>query len=316
MKQIYFTAEDLLSRPELIKQNGVTELTVSDSSIVSNSGLLSKLVQNISQYCPELYLTLKIDVQVLDRKLIDLLLNISCSLEINFESAYLEEKKKFFSRKIALLNESGLVFGFLIDSKDFSTMKRFRLCIDEACSYYPNHIYIDNSNLSPTDKLSSQDIKNIRHLSFALETFYSSGRAVPWFCAVVQSLHLRPSVLLSDFAEWQRCNNCDEQSGFDYENSPHEEIEKMQIAFLSLKYEEKKLNHVLPAATDLIKLHGAFSRCDSDGTETELSLSYNPDDILSPYAMDLNSFAEEACFDYVSIKVFLKDGQVDLEVLE
>ena len=252
-------------------------------------------------------LTIQTKLEIINKKLIDLFLQISCCLEFDFERSFLDEKKKLCNKKISLLNESGLVFGFLIDSLNFSTMKIFRTCLDEAISYYPNHIYIENSTLVPTDKLSTQDIKNIRNLTFALDVFYSNGRAVPWFLAVTNVLRLRPSVLLSDFAEWQRCNNCCLETGFDLEKTPHAEIEKMQLAFLKLKFEEKHLSHVFAATSDLIRLHGALSRCDCEGLQSDLELSYNPEDLLSPYAMNLISFSEETCMEFVSIKIVMTE---------
>ncbi|MCR5698678.1 MAG: hypothetical protein K6G52_03435 [Treponemataceae bacterium] len=293
----------MISHPELIQKNGITELEV----FVPDAESIEKLVQVVIKSCPDLNLTVQTKLEVLNKKLMDLFLQISCCLEFDFESSFLDEKKKLCNKKVSLLNESGLVFGFLIDSSNFSTMKRFRACLDEAISYYPNHIYIENSSLVPTDKLSTQDIKNIRNLSFALDAFYSNGRAVPWFLAVTNALRLRPSVLLSDFAEWQRCNNCGQGTGFDLEKTSHAEIEKMQLAFLKLKFEEKHLNHVFTAASDLIKLHGALSRCDCEGQESLLELSYNPEDLLSPYAMDLVSFSEETCMEFMSVKIVMTE---------
>ena len=315
MNEFHFSAEELVSHPEAVKEKGVTELEITDSSILGDKTKLSLLLQNFARKAPDVFLKFRIDVALLDRKLVDSFSLVPCCLMFDFKPSFLDADKKFFKNKVNLLNDAGLVFGFNIDTKEFATMKKFRLCIDEAVSYYPNHIYIQNENLKPTDKLSTQDIKSIQNLSFALETFYTYGRAVPWFMPVLQSLRLRPSILISDFAEWQACNNCGRTTGFAPENAPFTEIEKMQLSFLQLKYEEKRLSHIYQASSDLIKLHAALSLCDSDGTETVLKLSYNPEDLLSPYAMDLASFAEEVCMEMCEVKIFNTENGADFKVI-
>ena len=256
-------------------------------------------------------------------------------------------KNKAFARKCALLNDAGLVFGFVFDAaeaqeKNSLSIKKIRALVDFMIEQYPNHIQLECEGLKPTAVLSTQDIKTVRDFFYAVETFYTYGRAVPWFLTVLEPLKLRPSVFFSDFAEWQRCNNCglgsgsravsgagsgaltglgsgfDTRisvgagsgariglgSGFSAENAPHTEIEKMLLNFVKLKYEEKKLPYVYPAAEDMIRLHGAYSRAAAEQTETVLDLSYLPDDLFSPYAQDIKLFASEVCMESCSVKVF------------
>ncbi len=238
-------------------------------------------------------------------------------------------KNKAFVRKCTLLNDTGLVFGFVFDaaraqellqgvhgdpglksaggSKNLSqkaplSIKKIRALVDFMLEQYPNHVQLEYEGLRPSAVLSTQDIKTVRAFFYAVETFYTYGRAVPWFLTVLEPLKIRPSVFLSDFAEWLRCNNCG--SGFSAENAPLTEIEKMLLNFVKLKYEEKKLPYVYPAAEDMIRLHGAFSRAAAEQLETVLDLSYTPDDLFSPYAQDLRLFASEVCMESCTVKVF------------
>ncbi len=218
-------------------------------------------------------------------------------------------KSKAFARKCSLLNDAGLVFGFVFNAcaaqqKIPLSIKKIRSLVDFMIEQYPNHIQLESDALKPSAVLSSQDIKAVWSFFNAVETFYTYGRAVPWFLTVLEPLKIRPSVFLGDFAEWQRCNNCGVGSGFSAENVPHSEIERMLLSFVKLKYEEKKLPYVYPAAEDMIRLHGAFSRAVAEQTETELDLSYLPDDLFSPYAQDLRLFAGEVCMESCSVKVF------------
>ena len=111
-------------------------------------------------------------------------------------------------------------------------------------------------------------------------------------------------MLFSDFAEWQRCNNCSLKSGFDPKSEHHLVMEKMLLSFLKLKYEEKKLFHAFPAVEDLVKLQGAFARACGEGEESVLDLSYSPEDLFSPYIQDVVAFSEEVCMEACSVKVF------------
>ena len=165
------------------------------------------------------------------------------------------------------------------------------------------------------EKLSTQDIKKIQELSFASEVFYSVGRAVPWFLAAIQPLRLRPSQFFQDFSEWQRCNNCSKDKNFVPEKVSHQEIEKMQLLFLKLKCEEKHLHSIFFPLKDLVCLHGAFSRCVFEGEESTLELSYHPEDILSPIAMDLIKFTEEVCLENHNVRIFLTDFGPNYEIL-
>ena len=72
------------------------------------------------------------------------------------------------------------------------------------------------------------------------------------------------------------------------------EVEQVQLKFIQSQYSSPKLKSLLPAATDLIKLNGAFSRAYADGERTTLNLTFHPDDLLSPYSQDLAFFCQHA----------------------
>ena len=57
-------------------------------------------------------------------------------------------------------------------------------------------------------------------------------------------------------------------------------------------------------AKDIVSLYGAFSRVDQEGEETVLSLSFNPEDLLSPASLNLSSFSDNVCMEDCRIKVY------------
>ena len=333
------------------------ETTRVPASATATKQKLLDYIKRVSENQQEILYEFEVPSSFIDKETVSAFSALFCSLDVEVTEELCSGddagKNKAFARKCALLNEAGLVFGFVFDaaraqellqgvrgdsglksaggSKNLSqkaplSIKKIRALVDFMLEQYPNHVQLECDGLRPSAVLSTQDIKTVRAFFYAVETFYTYGRAVPWFLTVLEPLKIRPSVFLGDFAEWQRCNNCGVGSGvggsfgagsgaraathtgatvgFSAEDAPHTEIEKMLLNFVKLKYEEKKLPYVYPAAEDMIRLHGAFSRAAAEQTETILDLSYLPDDLFSPYAQDLRLFASEVCMESCSIKVF------------
>ena len=312
--EFHFSTEQIFSNPEILLQKKITQLTLCDDKIFCDKDKVLRLIRIFEELKNPIYVTFCLELKVLDKTLINEFCKIPCCLQFEFLPSFLDKDKKFVEKKVRLLNDSGLVFGFEVDAKNFASIKSFKLMLDEIVNFYPNHVYISCENLTPTEKLSSQDIKKCKNLAFAMETFYSYGRAVPWFLAILQCLKIRPSSFFSDFAEWQECNNCAFNSKFDVEKANHAEIEKMQLNFLEIKFSEKNCMHLFACASDLIRLHGAFSRAISEGQTSTLSLSYHPDDIFSPYCMDIALFTDEVCLEPCKVCVFPTADGADFKI--
>ena len=288
-------------------------MRVPASATATKQKLLEYIKRVSAENSEDILYEFEVSSSVVDKDVVNALSELYSSVDIVVTDELCTDgepgKNKAFVRKCALLNDTGLVFGFVFDAgaaqqKIQLSIKKIRSLIDFMIEQYPNHLQLECDTLKPSAVLSTQDIKSVHSFFNAVETFYTYGRAVPWFLTVLEPLKIRPSVFLGDFAEWQRCNNCGAGSGFLAENAPHTEIERMLLSFVKIKYEEKKLPYVYPAAEDMIRLHGAFSRAAAEQTETELDLSYLPDDLFSPYAQDLRLFASEVCMESCSVKVF------------
>ena len=291
----------------------IRQVRVSQKSITENKQKLLRFVSLAEKIAPEVLYQFEIPLSMIDRETVAAFSSIYSSLDIEFDSVEGNFSKNL-SKKANLLNEAGLIFGFVVNLKDIS-IKSFKSYVDFMILQYPNHINFITENLKPTNVLSTQDIKTVENLCFAIECFYTFGRAVPWFLSVVNPLRIKPSVFLSDFAEWQRCNNCNLKSGFNPKSEHHLVIEKMLLSFLKFKYEEKKLFHAFPVVEDLVKLQGSFARACGEGEETILDLSYSPEDLFSPYSQDILAFSEEVCMEACSVKVFNTEEGPDFKLL-
>jgi hypothetical protein len=316
-KEYAFTAAELEADLTSFAEKGITELTVHDPALTGRKGPLLHFLQRVAHDAPDLFVTLPVRAELLDTDICRAAAAVFCSLEIPLtgtakSGVYLFDKK-FFSRRAALLNTLGLVFGFDLDfaAADGDAVKLFRDRLDFAVSLYPNHIDFPQIEPEssyqapmPSATFSTQDIRMTKACAFACISFYSSGRAVPWFLTVLEPLGMSASRFFQDFAEWQRCNNCDSASGWNPSSAPHADIEKMQLSFLKFKYEEKRKNQLFPVVQDMIRLNGALARCAGEDEESVIELSYHPDDLLGPESVSITAFADSVCMENITVKIF------------
>lgn len=279
-----------------------------------------------------LWTTFCVDAAALDAEVCGEALKIFCSFDIPLTTAEKGGKllfdKKFYAGKARLLNEYGLIFGFILEyaSGADDSLKSFLDRFDFAVNQYPNHLNFPQTETASSDALSfspvtsatfsAQNIRQARDICFAARTFYTCGRAVPWFLSVLKPLRITPSAFFADFADWQRCNNADFKSGFYPEKEKHPDIEKMQLLFLEEKYEEKGKGDLFGLISDIVKINGAMSRISAgEKAEETVQVSYNPDDLLSEESLDLESFYDNVCLEECKVRLFAGQDGLDFEIL-
>ena len=328
-KKRYFPFSRLEKEIDFFAKKKVPDVFVADNIFNYDKERSLKLLSLMQKKLPDAHYQFSVSADQMDKQLAQAFSHLSCSLQINLISTNpnvlkncgISFDKKQFTRKISMLNDYGLVFGFnLVYGLPSDTLPSFRETLDNALFLYPNHLSIYRLSVIPKTKLfaeaeshsikfnheppfsvqltptfSELDLLKAENLAFACTVFYTAGRAVPWFLSVIHPLKIKASQFFSDFAEWLRCNNCAKSTGFNPDKQPHKEIEKIQLLFLELKYEEKKLSFAFDAVKDVVLLNGALSRLAGEGEETTLNTMYHPDDILCGSANDILAFAEEAC---------------------
>lgn len=330
-KEYKFGSNEIESQIPHLVEKQITEFTISDPVIAGDKKRIIKIMNLIAMHAPDVFISIYVKASVIDREVLMAAGEIFCSLEIPLECSSKGGKllfdKKFYSNKAKLLNDFGLTFGFELfyAQEEGDNLKSFTDRLDFAIQQYPNHIdFPQTQNEVEKEELyapkvtgifSAQDIRYARDIAFACRVFYSAGRAVPWFLSVLKPLKIYPSKFLSDFAEWQRVNNCDYKSGFVPESEKHISLEKMQLLFTNQKYEEKGKHDLFMAVTDLIKLNGAISRLCAEDEESVVNSFYNPDDIFSPESMDLTSFVENVCMENCKVKICFVQNEPNYIVL-
>jgi hypothetical protein len=322
---IHFSASELESSLSNLEDKGITEFVLQDETILSHKGKLLSFLKLFEKKAPEVFLTLPVSAEVLDMDVCRACTALYCTLEIPLHgqakgNSYLFDKK-FYSRRARMLNTLGLVFGFDLDFalEAGDGIKLFLERLDFALSLYPNHIDFVQLEKEcaeakalqphPSSTFSTQDIKRAFHTAVATSIFYSYGRAVTWFLSVLHPLKINASKFFEDFWEWSEINHYALEKNYSSLKANHKEIEKMQLAFLKFKYEEKNKGQLFEAVSSIVRLNGALSRCFGENEESIVEMSYNPDEILSGAAMNIQSFFDNSFMEYSTVKVFMgKDG--------
>lgn len=324
-KEYKFSSAEIESQIAHLNEKGITEFSIHDECISKDKKRILKIINLISTHANEVFVSILIDASIIDREIVAAATKIFCSFDIPLcctsKGGKLLFDKKFYASKARLLNDFGIVFGYHLTyaTQDGDTLKQFLERLDFCVQQYPNHIDFPQLETeietSVTGIFSAKDIRYCRDVAFACKTFYSCGRSVPWFLSVLKPLRIYPSRFFADFAEWQRCNNCDFKSGFKPEIENHKSIEKMQLLFLNLKYEEKNCRGLETLIQDLVVINGAFSRVAGENEECVIELSYNPDDLLGPESLELLSFAENVCMEQCKVKIFATEDGPDYMVV-
>lgn len=320
-KEFQFSIKSILSQSQIenIQNEKITEISIHDEAISKDKNQIRQLLKLFSTKLSNIYVNLLIDASVIDKEIVELASQSFCSFDIPLNCSEKNEKilfdKKFYAKKAKLLNDYGIVFGFYLTYaiSPYDSLKSYLERLDFAVNQYPNHLdfpQTENNSFSEpkvSGNFSAKDIRYARDIAFSCRTFYTEGRAVPWFLSVLKPLKIYPSKFFADFAEWQRCNNCDFRSGFNPESENHKSIEKMQILFLDEKYEEKGRKDLITLVNDVVTLNGAMSRLTGENEKSEIALSYNPDDLLSEEILNLNDFAENVCMTNCKVKICFDD---------
>jgi hypothetical protein len=317
-----FSIEKIFSSLKNFSRDGITELSITDEKFSQDAGAVLKLAAEIKKYAPELFVSILISPQIISQNLVNALSEIFCSIEIPFrgteKNGTLLFDKKFFSSRAKILNSAQMIFGFDMEwgAQKGDTFRLFRDRLDFAVSLYPNHIDFPQLEKKPFKEIastgiySSKDMDFSRGISFACKTFYSCGRAVPWFKFVLDALKIPASTFFADFEEFQLCNSCSMEAEFNPDECEFETIKKLQLSFLQQKFEEKNKGHLFAAVRDSVILNGAFSELSAEKKEIIVETSYNPDDLLSSEILNVEKFCENVPMENCTVKVFLgRDGE-------
>ena len=286
----HFSLERIEAELQHFVASGVSQIFVLDSTFNHDRVRAKKILRMIKKLAPDIHFHFEVRNEFIDREMAELFARIACSLQIGLQSADPEVlklvgrsfNKADFTAKIGLLNESGAIFGFdLMYGLPGDTLDGFRNSLNYALSLYPNHLDIFPLAVLPgtrlashgttlnmrwdrhppylleaTDRFSAIDMATAAELATACDIFYTRGKAVAWFNAIVAGLGLKPTDLLQKFSVWLF-----DRQGFHAKESDFndEEIWEIQRLFLPHLFNDKKTKRFLPLVLDLANYHHQYA---------------------------------------------------------
>jgi hypothetical protein len=309
---------------KLFAEKDVPQVFVLDPTYNANKERALSLLKMMAKITPNTFYYFEARAEFIDRQIAKAFTKLPCAVQFGLQSsneAVLKNvnrsfNKAQFTKNINILNEEGVIFGFdLIYGLPGDNLAGFYNSIDFALNLMPNNLELFCLSVLPgtdlfdsakgfglvyeekapyhvieTPGFSKDDMKKVAKVSAACNVFYNKGRAVPWFASLMKALQLKPSKFFMDFEKWYSkkgdietlATNC----------TSHKDVEKIQLEFLDEYISGGKKQYLLPAIENIIKFNGAISRVTADGTKENLKLAYHPDDLASPYTMDMVFFAK------------------------
>ncbi len=268
----------------------VAQVFVLDSTFNQDAKRAKRILRLIKKIAHDIHFHFEVRSEFIDREMAELFAQITCSLQIGLQSSDPDVLKQVgrsfnrddFTRRISLLNDCGAVFGFdLIYGLPGDTLSGFCSSLDYALSLYPNHLDIFPLAVLPGTKLASQglehgllwdpsppytllstetfnrlDLKTAGQLAKAVDIFFTRGKAVAWFNAVICSLKLKPSKFMQIFSEWLTANKGSNIVESDL-NDDH--IWELQRSFLRKQFGQKNMQRFLPIVLDLVDYHHYYA---------------------------------------------------------
>lgn len=306
---------------ELFAKKKVPQVFVLDPTYNANKQRAIDLINKIAKKTPDTFYYFEARAEFIDRQLAHAFTKIPCSLQIGLQSADPDVlnlvnrpfNKSAFLKGINCLNQEGAVFGLdVIYGLPGDTLSGFKNSVDFAMGLYPNNLELFCLSVLPgtdlfdraqtlnltyettppyhiihTDRFSNDDIKKADGIAKACSLFYNEGRAVPWFNTVCHALHTKPSEFFVLFHKYMVSHNVDPDCC-----KNHKDVEKVQKDFITMIFNQRNLQKLLPCALDIISFNGAISRKIDTGKSETVVLSYPAEYIDSEYAMDLAFFAK------------------------
>ena len=302
---------------EILRSAGVSEVFVLDPTFNARGAEALSLLAMMAARGGKIHWNFEIRAELVDRAQAKAFARLSCSLQIGLQSAHPEVlatlgrsvNRKQFASKVRLLDEEGLVYGFdLIYGLPGDSLAGFMESVDFALSLAPNHLDLFPLAVLPGTALfdaktelsldcsgeppyllrscpgfSEADMEAAGRLAAAARLFYSAGRAVPWFKAILRPLGLSPSAFLAAL-----------DAGGAEPGLGHRRIEELQCAHVERMYRSGRLERLIPAALDLIHYYGAWSRAFAEAERSSFELAYPLDLVESPAMLEIGKVAR-AC---------------------
>ena len=285
-----FPVARLRQELELFAESGVNQIWLLDSTFNAPAKRGHQLLQLLLDTAPQIHYHIEAKADLLDSRTIDLLAQLSCSVQIGLQSAHADILKPLqrhinprqMRQVLHQLNLAGIVFGLdLIYGLPGDNHQGFCRSLDFALEQQPNQVDIFPLAVLPgtdlhrrhgefglcapntppylveaTTSYPAEQIEQSRLLAAATDIFYNRGRAVGFFQPLCNLLKASPAVLLKQFGDWLMAEkNCTRAQLIAVEAWTPDRILPLQRDFCRDQCRHHKHYQLIPLIEDLLHFH-------------------------------------------------------------
>ncbi len=278
---------------QLFDQANVAQVWVLDSTFNYPAERGKKLLRLLAKYAPHCHFHLEAKAEFLDEETVDLLQQISCSVQVGLQScrpAVLRHINRtldinVFSSKVQMLSAAGITFGIdLIYGLPTDDVQGLRDSINFALQFYPNQIEIFPLALLPGTKLhevkeryalqaqeeppynvissasmTGEQLLQCDKLAAATSIFYNTGRAMAYFLPLCQACNLTALEFVEFFAQWLESDGKDQVGAWWMLDWSAQQVLNMQQRFILQLFATHGVEHLSSLALDVIFLNSCWS---------------------------------------------------------
>jgi radical SAM superfamily enzyme YgiQ (UPF0313 family) len=282
----------LAAELELFCRNGAEQVWVLDSTFNAPQKRGVRLLQLLLEKAPHLHYHLEAKADFIDAKTIELLSQLSCSIQLGLQSADTEvlaglnrkiKPEKFWSG-VELLANSGLTFGLdLIYGLPGDSYAGFSSSLGRTLGYRPNQVDIFPLAVLPgtglyerkkelgleaddrppyllrrSSDFSAGQMQRCALLAAATDLFYNLGRAVGFLLPCCEALKISPLQLVEDFRDWF-IEAEGEEALLATENRQPRQILQLQQDFMRQRFTLAGQQSLLPLVRDILNYHYSYA---------------------------------------------------------
>ncbi len=348
----------------LFEEKKVNNIFVLDPTFNHDIKRAKKILRMILEIAPRIHFTFEVRSEFIDKEIAELFSMLNCTLQIGLQSAIPDVLSRVnrkispdaFADKIALLNASGVIFGFdLIYGLPGDNFEGFKHSLDYALRLQPNHLDIFPLAVLPGTALydeagafhlhylpdapytlisspgfTESDMADASNLKTACEIFYNQGGAVGWLFIVLETLDMKPSDFMDAFREYLLLQK---------KQPPltRQEICLIQCSFIQVLFIKHDKGGLYPVMNDIIRYHCALNdslyagpcadggNCAGLNEDAQLKLSpgtfplvlkYNCDELMSVGEYTLDEFMRHCPPHDTYIVVYNREGEVRTMIID
>lgn len=282
--------ERLRKELQLFVKQQVAQVWILDSTFNAPPERGRQLLEMLLELAPSIHYHIEAKADFLDVDTIELLSQLSCSVQIGLQSATAQILKplhrnllpKQMEQQLKQMSIAGITFGLdLIYGLPGDNHAGFKKSLDFTLQLQPNQVDIFPLAILPGTELfenqekfgiqgephppyqiqanktySEQDLHKSHLLAAATDIFYNRGRAVGFFLQLCHTLKLPPSSFLQQFSDWlSKQKNIDQLKILDIESWQPQEILPLQQQYVAYQLSAKKKEKLINVAEDLINYH-------------------------------------------------------------